>query len=141
MAHTYIHVHVCLFVSRETLLGQLTGYVRSVREEFTTKSSYHPMTTPSDPTHKAAAEQQATPTGKNMPDVVKNIVWCHQLEPYTNDIVITAEYLLGELAGFERFQGEANELKDELRAYQREQVDSWSRQVLAAIDHPSEPLG
>ena len=59
----------------------------------------------------------------------------------TNDIVTTAEHLLDELAGFERFQGEASELKDDLRAYQREQVDSWSRQVLAAIDHPSEPLG
>ena len=68
------------------------------------------------------------------------LVWCHQLLAKTNDIVTTAEHL-GELAGFERFQGEANELKDELRAYQREQVDSWSRQVLAAIDHPSEPLG
>ena len=76
-----------------------------------------------------------------MPDVVNNIVWCHQLETKANNIVVTAEHLLGELAGFDRFQGETNELKDELRAYQREQVDSWSRQVLAAIDHPSEPLG
>ena len=99
------------------------------------------MTTSNDPRHKAVAEQQATPTGKNMPDVVNNIVWCRQLEAKTNDVVTTAEHLLGELAGFERFQGEANELKDELRSYQREQVDSWSRQVLAAIDHPSEPLG
>ena len=72
-----------------------------------------------------------------MPDVVNNIVWCRQLEAKANDIVVTAEHLLGTLAGFERFQREANEL----RAYQREQVDSWSRQVLAAIDHPSEPLG
>ena len=102
-------------ISRETLLGQLTGYVRSVREEFTTKSSYHPMTTPSDPTHRAVTEQQATPTGENMPDVVNNIVWCRQLEAKTNDIVVTAEHLLGELAGFERFQGEANELTKESR--------------------------
>ena len=99
------------------------------------------MTSSSDPRHRAVAEQQATPTGKNMPDVVNNIVWCRQLEAKTGDIVTTAEHLLGELAGFERFQREANELKDELRSYQREQVDSWSRQVLAAIDHPSEPLG
>ena len=31
------------------------------------------MTTPTDPAHRAVAEQQATPTGKNMPDVVNNI--------------------------------------------------------------------
>ena len=75
-----------------------------------------------------------------MPDVVNNIVWCRQLEAKANDVVVTAEHLLGELAGFERFQGEANELKDELRAFQREQVDYLFKQ-LAAIDHPSEPLG
>ena len=99
------------------------------------------MTTPTDPSSRAIAEQQATPTGKNMPDVVNNVVWCRQLEAKTNDIITTAEHLLGELAGFGRFQGEVSELKDELRAYQREQVNSWSRQVLDAIDHPSEPLG
>ena len=96
MAHIvytiYSHVHVyqfwCLFISRETLLGQLTGYVRSVCEEFTTKSSYHPMNSPSDPAHRAAAEQQATPTGKNMPDVVNNIVWYRQLEAKTNGIMV-----------------------------------------------------
>ena len=52
----------------------------------------------------------------------------------------TAEALLGELAGFPSFRREASELRDELRDYQREQVNSWSRQVLAAIDHPSKPL-
>ena len=72
-----------------------------------------------------------------MPDIVNNTVWCRQLKAKTYDIVVTAEHLLGELAGFDRFQGEANELKDELKAHQREQVHIWSRQVLAAIDHPS----
>ena len=31
------------------------------------------MTTPTDHAHRAVAEQQATPTGKNMLDVVNNI--------------------------------------------------------------------
>ena len=60
--------------------------------------------------------------------------------PQVTDTLSTAEALLGELAGFPAFRREASELRDELRDYQREQVNSWSRQVLAAIDHPSEPL-
>ena len=56
------------------------------------------------------------------------------------DTLSTAEALLGELAGFSSFRTEASELREELRDYQKEQVNSWSRQVLAAIDHPSEPL-
>ena len=60
--------------------------------------------------------------------------------PQVTDTLSTAEALLGELAGFSSFRTEASELREELRGYQREQVNSWSRQVLAAIDHPSEPL-
>ena len=48
--------------------------------------------------------------------------------------------LLGDLAGFQTFRREATELREELRDYQREQFDGWSRHVLAAIDHPTEPL-
>ena len=57
-----------------------------------------------------------------------------------NDTLTTAEALLGDLAGFESFRNEGRGLGEELREYQREQVDQWSRQTLAAIDHPSEPL-
>ena len=48
--------------------------------------------------------------------------------------------LLGDLAGFQTFRREATELREELRDYQREQFDGWSRHVLAAVDHPTEPL-
>ena len=38
------------------------------------------------------------------------------------------------------FRRETTELREELKDYQREQFDGWSRHVLAAIDHPTEPL-
>ena len=57
-----------------------------------------------------------------------------------SDTLTTAEVLLGDLAGFESFSNEGRGLGEELREYQREQLDQWSRQTLAAINHSSEPL-
>ena len=69
-----------LSLPRETLLGQLTGYIRSIRDDFTSKSPVSPRHKRGDPASAAVAEQQAPPTGKNMPDVVNNVVWTRQLE-------------------------------------------------------------
>ena len=57
-----------------------------------------------------------------------------------SETISTAEALLGDLTGFQSFCNEGRGLGEELREYQREQLDQWSRQTLAAIDHPSEPL-
>ena len=57
-----------------------------------------------------------------------------------SDTISTAEALLGDLAGFDSFRNEGHGLGEELRVYQREQLDQWSRRTLAAIDHPSESL-
>ena len=132
-----------MVVHRETLLGQLTGYVRSIHDEFTTKSNvssttYHQDTT--DPAQLAALEQQAPPTGKNMPAVVNNIVWSRQLEAKVRDTLSTAETLLGNLSGFEGFKKEATEARQELKDYQREQFDSWSREILSSINRSGDSL-
>ena len=65
---------------RETLLGQLLGYVRSISEEFNTKSNPPKRGKAVDSAGLGAAERQAPPTGKNLPGVVNNIVWTRQLE-------------------------------------------------------------
>ena len=70
---------------RETLLGQLTSYLRSLRDNYTTLTSSQPHLPShshahSDPAQIAAAEKLAPPTGKNLPQVVNNIVWTRQLE-------------------------------------------------------------
>ena len=67
-------------------------------------------------------------------------VQCDSLHLQVSDTISAAEALLGDLAGFESFLNEGRSLGEELKEYQREQVDQWSRQTLAAIDHPSEPL-
>lgn len=56
------------------------------------------------------------------------------------DTITTTEALLGDLAGFDSFRNEGQSLGEELREYQKEQMDQWSRQTVAAIDHPSDPI-
>ena len=131
------------FYLRETLLGQLSGYVRSIHNEFTTKSQNAakvPQQAPTDPSQAAAMEQEVPPTGKNMPMVVNNIVWTRQLESKVHDTLSTAEALLGNLSGFEAFQTEASEVKEELKEYQREQFDGWSREVLSSINRTTDSI-
>ena len=48
---------------RETLLGQLQVYLKSIKEDFNIRIS-----------------DTGPPTGKNLPEVVNNIVWVRQLE-------------------------------------------------------------
>ena len=82
MINVCIHTLTPSHPHRETLLGQLTGYLRMIRDEYVAKSSGHSHKSKkhTDPTQVAVAEQQAPPTGKNMPEVVNNIVWIRQLE-------------------------------------------------------------
>ena len=62
---------VLVFVFRETLLGQLTVYIKEIREDFVsnTQSSY-----------STGRDGSSPPKGKNMPEIVNNIVWVRQLE-------------------------------------------------------------
>ncbi len=122
-----------MLLYRETLLGQLTGYVRSIRDEFSTKSA-------SSSNIASGHEQQVQPSGKNLPRVVNSVVWTRQLGAKVSDTLSTAEALLGDLSGFQKFKAETSSFREELKDFQREQFDSWSRQVLVSIDHPSEPL-
>ena len=56
---------------RETLLGQLTVYVRGIRDDFIarTQNSY-----------SGGKDGSGPPRGRNMPEIVNNIVWVRQLD-------------------------------------------------------------
>ena len=53
---------------------------------------------------------------------------------------MTAESLLGDLGGFASFKHDASELKEELKEYQQDQFDGWSRDMLSAIDDPLQSI-
>lgn len=62
-------------VLRETLLGQLSAHIKSIQDDFVarTGSSMHSSAS-------AAGDSRSPLTGKNLPEVVNNIVWARQLE-------------------------------------------------------------
>jgi len=53
---------------------------------------------------------------------------------------VIAESLLGDLGGFVSFKHDASELKEELKEYQQDQFDGWSRDMLSAIDDPHQSI-
>lgn len=107
--------------------------MRSIHDEFGIRSS--------SSSHLPTSHDQPTqPSGKNLPKVVNSVVWTRQLQAKITDTLATAEALLGDLSEFHKFKTETVDFRDELKDYQREQFDSWSRHVLASINHPSEPL-
>ncbi|XP_070553238.1 cytoplasmic dynein 2 heavy chain 1-like isoform X2 [Ptychodera flava] len=112
-----------LVAERETLLGQLQVYVKTIRDDFITRTS-----------------DGTSPSGKNLPEVVNNIVWVRQLEAKVDDTLKTAKAILGDLSGFKKFNRDATDLADELQQWRRDQFDNWSRDMLAAIDDPYKPL-
>ena len=75
-----------LFPTRETLLGQLTNYIHSLRDNFVTLTSAQTQAPlPRQQSHRdltqiASEEKLAPPTGKNLPPVVNHIIWTRQLE-------------------------------------------------------------
>ena len=56
------------------------------------------------------------------------------------ETLVTAESLLGDLGGFASFKQEATSLQEELKEYQHDQFDGWSRDMLAAIDDPQQSI-
>lgn len=56
------------FCFRETLLGQLTVHIKSIQEDFSSKSGGY------------SGRSSEVPKGKNLPDVVNSIVWVNQLQ-------------------------------------------------------------
>ena len=101
-----IDLSIYLF-PREMLLGQLAVYTKSLREEFMQKTNC----------------QQKVPQGKNVPQVVGNIVWTRQLEAKVAE-TSPAQLLLEGVSSFKFFQQIGLKLLDELRDYQHDLFDS-----------------
>ena len=67
-----------MYFYRETLLGQLSAYIKSLQDDFTTH--YTGSAAHSSQPHQQQRSDETPPTGKNLPEVVNNIVWARQLE-------------------------------------------------------------
>uniref|UniRef100_A0A671EFV8 Dynein cytoplasmic 2 heavy chain 1 n=1 Tax=Rhinolophus ferrumequinum TaxID=59479 RepID=A0A671EFV8_RHIFE len=110
-----------LMLERETLLARLVDSVKDFRLDFENRCRGIP------------GDACGPLSGKNLSEVVNNIVWVHQLELKVNDTIKIAEALLSDLSGFRSFHRSAEDLLDQLKLYEQEQFDDWSRDIQSGL--------
>ena len=66
-------------------------------------------------------------SGRNLPEIVNNIVWARQILNKAEHVINTAQSLLSDLPRISNFNTSSNELLADLRAYQQEQYNFWMK--------------
>jgi dynein heavy chain 2 len=100
---------------REVLLGQLVTFVARIRDDFESRSKQLSSTNSDD----------KPLSGRNLPEIVNNIVWARQILNKAEHIINTAQSLLSDLPRISNFNTSSNELLADLRSYQQEQYNFW----------------
>ncbi|KAJ7995299.1 hypothetical protein DPEC_G00243100 [Dallia pectoralis] len=109
---------------RETALARLRDYITGLRTDFEGRC------------HGTPGEKSGPLSGRNLPEVVNNIVWVRQLLHKVEDSIKISEGLLLDLPGFQSFLQFCDDLLEVLRAYEQEQFDDWSRDILSSLSDP-----
>ncbi|OXB57863.1 hypothetical protein ASZ78_016437 [Callipepla squamata] len=117
-----------LLFERETLLARLQDYVKDYQTDFETRC------------HGVPGDVSGPLLGKNLSEVVNNIVWVRQLEMKVDDAIKLAEALLSDLSGFQTFHQSAHSFLEQLKAYEQEQFDDWSRNIQSEVSNPKSGL-
>jgi dynein heavy chain 2 len=101
--------------AREALLGQMEGQLEVLREDFETRTGQG----------MANGAAKTAPVGKNMPEVVSQVVLARQLQDRVGEMLAAGETLLHDLQGMGRFQAKAQELHVYLNDYAQHQFGEW----------------
>ncbi|XP_025753905.1 cytoplasmic dynein 2 heavy chain 1 isoform X2 [Oreochromis niloticus] len=109
---------------RETLLARLLDYNKGLKTDFESRC------------HGSPGDKSGPLIGRNLPEVVNKIVWVQQLLHKVEDSVRIAEALLSDLSGFKGFLHFCDDLLEILRAYEQEQFEDWSRDILSELTDP-----
>ncbi|TKS81144.1 Cytoplasmic dynein 2 heavy chain 1 [Collichthys lucidus] len=109
---------------RETLLARLLDYNKGLKTDFESRC------------HGGPGDKSGPLIGRNLPEVVNKIVWVRQLIHKVEDSVRIAEALLSDLSGFKGFLHFCDDLLEVLRAYEQEQFEDWSRDILSGLGDP-----
>uniref|UniRef100_A0A669PRH7 Dynein cytoplasmic 2 heavy chain 1 n=1 Tax=Phasianus colchicus TaxID=9054 RepID=A0A669PRH7_PHACC len=117
-----------LLFERETLLARLQDYVKDYQTDFETRC------------HGVPGDVSGPLSGKNLSEVVNNIVWVRQLEMKVDDAIKLAEALLSDLSGFQTFLRSAGSFLEQLKVYEQEQFDDWSRNIQSEVSNPKSGL-
>ncbi|KAG8584671.1 hypothetical protein GDO81_004716 [Engystomops pustulosus] len=113
-----------LILERETLLARLVDYIKEIRSDFEARC------------HGSPGDSSGPLTGKNLPEVVNNIVWVRQLHMKVEDSVKIAEALLQDLSGYQTFHKDSGEQLEQFREYEQEQFSEWSREIQSGLSDP-----
>ncbi|KAJ3590899.1 hypothetical protein NHX12_008847 [Muraenolepis orangiensis] len=109
---------------RETLLARLLDYSKGLRSDFEGRC------------HGAPGEKTGPLVGRNLPEVVNKIVWVRQLIHKVEDSIRISEALLADLSAFRPFLRFCDDVLEVLRAYEQEQFEDWSREILSGLAEP-----
>uniref|UniRef100_A0A8C9YHS7 Cytoplasmic dynein 2 heavy chain 1 n=1 Tax=Sander lucioperca TaxID=283035 RepID=A0A8C9YHS7_SANLU len=109
---------------RETLLARLLDYNKGLKTDFESRC------------HGGPGDKSGPLIGRNLPEVVNKIVWVRQIIHKVEDSVRIAEALLPDLSGFKGFLHFCDDLLEVLRAYEQEQFEDWSRDLLSGLADP-----
>ncbi|MGH0159576.1 UNVERIFIED_CONTAM: hypothetical protein FKN15_075087 [Acipenser sinensis] len=113
-----------LLSERELLLARLLDYAKGIRTDFENRC------------HGVPGEKSGPLAGRNLPEVVNNIVWVRQLVLKVDDSVKIAGALLADLSLFRSFVKVSDDLQEQLRAYEQDQFDDWSRDIQSGLSDP-----
>jgi dynein heavy chain 2 len=69
-----------------------------------------------------AESNEGIPAGKNMPEIVAQIVWVRQLASKVEETCQTVDSLLADLAETKKFMDDSMEFLDELKTNEKERV-------------------
>uniref|UniRef100_A0A8C1IPK5 Dynein cytoplasmic 2 heavy chain 1 n=1 Tax=Cyprinus carpio TaxID=7962 RepID=A0A8C1IPK5_CYPCA len=109
---------------RETLLTRLLDYNKGLQVDFESRC------------HGAPGEKTGPLAGRNLPEVINNIVWVRQLLLKVEDSLKMADALLSDLSGFQPLLRFCDELQEQMRLYEQEQFEDWSRDLLSGLSDP-----
>ncbi|XP_068122972.1 cytoplasmic dynein 2 heavy chain 1 isoform X2 [Hyperolius riggenbachi] len=113
-----------LISERETLLARLLDYIKDIQTDFESRC------------HGSPGDSSGPLSGKNLPEVVNNIVWVRQLQLKVEDSMKIAESLLSDLSGFQSLHKKAADLLEQFKEYEQEQFTDWSREILSGLSDP-----
>uniref|UniRef100_A0A8C5PP60 Cytoplasmic dynein 2 heavy chain 1 n=1 Tax=Leptobrachium leishanense TaxID=445787 RepID=A0A8C5PP60_9ANUR len=113
-----------LFVEREVLLARLVDCINDFESRC----------------HGSPGDSSGPLTGRNLPEVVNNIVWVRQLLLKVEDTITIGETLLSDLSEFKSFHRRAEDLLEQFKVYEQEQFAEWAREIQSGLSDPKSGL-
>ena len=119
---------------RDTLLAKLSEKINSYKSEFENKNSRIDN-------EETDLEDKRLQAGRNMPSILNNLIWSRQLRRKIEYTTNAGKSLLSDLARYEQFEQQNQQLLSELKDYESETFLSWISDIQESIAHVTKDSG